>query len=650
MLLILPLLTFILVFLDLLGLQSRREGNPAGMRAVILETTAVLGGYMVVFSEGLSLFRWLATPGIAIFWGIALITAGLLGWKKGWITAGVSSLRSIQLKLDGFELTAGAMLAIVLALLFLIAVISPSNNNNSLLYHMSRVMHWAQDRSLAHYPTGYEHQLYNPIFAELSILNARLLWGTDRLANLIQWFSLVIGILGASAMAKLLGAGRGGQWAAAVFMASLPMAILQSTSTQNDLVTAAWLICLLYFIMLARQRNLFVEELITLALALGLGLLTKGTFYPYAVPPLVYLAFLLFRKTGLRKALITLAIIGGTVVVLNLGYWSRNLVTFGTPLGSSEFVSTHADVRPNVGTYLGSLVSNVVENFATPSNPLNLNTKIINGMKAAFQRIDPAMANFDLLWAWNQEDYAGDPLHMLLVPVTLVLLFLFRRRLKKDNLPYVLVTSALFVALAVVVNYMLSGTRFQIAFFAAWAPLFGVAVGAFRWKWLPKAAALLLLVAALPWVMFNRSRPLIAMRNSSDPFTIPCLAGCTSGSVLNEPPVRVLFANWIDLQGPYSQATQAIRASSCQSVGLQLNSHTMEYPFWWLLDAPQSGIRLESIYTYPELERYVDPAFKPCAIVCTICSNKPRLHGLDLVSDYSGQVQLYMGPDYQTLP
>jgi hypothetical protein len=644
MLIILPLLTFLLVVFDLLGLHSRRQGQLPGLRAVILESIAFMGGYMVLFSEGLSLFRLLDTAGAGFCWGIALIAAGLLGWRKGWIVAGARVLQARRNQVDWFDLTAGILMFGTLGLLFFIAVISPSNNNDSLYYHMSRVMHWAQDRSLAHYPTGYEHQLYNPIFAELSILNARLLWGTDRLANLIQWGSLVVGILGSSVLARLLGARKRGQWLAALFTLSLPIAILQATSTQNDLVVGAWLIGLLFFILLARQRNLAKDETVALSLSLGLGLLTKGTFYAYAILPGVYFSFLLFKKMGLRKAFITLAAVVGMVIILNLGYWLRNWNTFGTPLGSTEFISTHADLRPSFGTYLGSIVRNVVENFATPSDAVN--TKIVDGLKAAFKPIDPVMNNFNIIWAWNQEDYAGAPLHMLLVPATLVLLFLLRRKLKADVLPYTVLATGLFVSLSVVVGNILSASRFQIAFFIAWGAVFGIAIEALGKKWLTTAGVMLLLLATIPWVVFNRTRPLIAMRPSHDPFTIPCLAGCTAGSILNEPPVRVLFAERPDLQEPYTLATNAIRQASCRAVGLQLDSHDYEYNYWWLLDAPQNGTRLETIYTLPELERYLDPTFKPCAILCTICRGKTHLHGLPLISDYTGFVQLYMGPDY----
>jgi hypothetical protein len=158
-----------------------------------------------------------------------------------------------------------------------------------------------------------------------------------------------------------------------------------------------------------------------------------------------------------------------------------------------------------------------------------------------------------------------------------------------------------------------------------------------------------LLLTTLPYVLFNRTRPLIAMRAVREPYTIPCYLGCTSGTILNESPKTVLFANWIQYREPYSAATDLVLASGCRNVGLRIDSHDPEYTFWWLLNALQSGTRIESLDTYPHLQRYVDPTFKPCAIICTICGDKPSLHNLDLVGDFS-IVRIYMGENFDAQP
>jgi hypothetical protein len=79
----------------------------------------------------------------------------------------------------------------------------------------------------------------------------------------------------------------------------------------------------------------------------------------------------------------------------------------------------------------------------------------------------------------------------------------------------------------------------------------------------------------------------------------------------------------------------------CTEVGLRIDSSDPGYLFWWLLSAPESGLRIESISTYYELEKYLDVNFEPCAVICTTCSEESRLPGLvqQISSDH---VRLYV--------
>jgi len=644
MLIILPLLMFLLTFFDLLAQQSRR-GPSISLRAVFLETSAFIGGYLMIFSEGLSLLRQLGQGGAAVCWGLGILITGGIGLQKGLLVKAWQILKGRWHKPEQSDLLFGGALVLILGLLLVIALLSPPNNNDSLQYHISRVMHWAQDHSFALYATGFLPQLTSPIWSETAILNARLLWGNDQLANLVAWGSLLGCLVGVSAVAKLLGASRKGQWVAIAFAASLPMAILQATSPQTNLTAAFWLVILFYFVILSAQRNLFIEELLGLAFTFGLGLATKQTFYPYCVLPLLYFIVQQFIRNKPSRVIGHGLLIAAIVLALNLGFWERNLAAFGGPLGSPGSVesSTFTDLTP--GGLAGKLVRNIFFNLDTPKD--SLNARIVSGLKTLLGPIDPQMANFNLIAGWNYEDTAGNPLHLFLIPITWLLLLINRKRISSHLIvAFCLITIGLYLMLTIVVSAGNLDGRYQLPFFVACAPAFGVAIDVFQKKPLSITVIALLLIATLPWVLFNRTRPLIAMRPSTTPFTIPCLADCTAQSVLIEPPVRILFAGNIVLQGPYTLATSVIRKSSCRTIGLQIDSHDPEYLFWWLLDAPQSGIRLETIYPAQGLARYIDPNFKPCAILCTICRGKTRLHGLNLTADYSGRVQLYLGPGY----
>jgi len=649
MLILLPVLTFFAIFLVLTGYNGNRIEVQAGWRHSFLQAAVTLGSYMVIYSEVLSLFHALVRPWMAVCWGIALLAVLWYGWRKGLLKKGVELVWQQISSLHRFDFIMVIILGVILLALFVVAVKSTPNNTDSLLYHLSRVMHWAQDRSLRFYPTAYEAQLINPIFAELSILNLRSLWGNDQVAGLVQWFSMIGALIGVSVVAKVLGAGRRGQWAAVAFAASVPMGILQATSTQNDYVVGFLLISAVYFVALAGKRELFIDESVSLGAAMGLGILTKGTAYPYFLPVVIWFGFILLRKYKFRQMMVQGLLVTFIVVALNSGYWMRNIITYGSPLGPSDFFSGHTTLRNSPGFYISSLTKNILLNFTTPPS-YSLNDSIIHWYRNTFSHLDPNAGEFVLVWGWNHEDMAGSPLQVMLIPVTLALLFLFRKRVGEPAIKwYVCVVLGAFLALVYVLKFDTYGMRYQLPFWIAFAPLFGVALALVKVDKPVNIIALGLLLTALPYVIFNRTRPLISMRAVREPYTIPCILGCTSGSILNESPKAVLFANWTEYLGPYSSATDMVLASGCQSVGLHIDSHDLEYPFWWLLNAPQNGIHIESLDTYPRLQRYVDPNFKPCAIICTNCSDKPSLHNLNLSGDFN-IVRVYLGNNYDPQP
>lgn len=141
--------------------------------------------------------------------------------------------------------------------------------------------------------------------------------------------------------------------------------------------------------------------------------------------------------------------------------------------------------------------------------------------------------------------------------------------------------------------------------------------------------------SSLNKLLFNNTRPLIGK--------VPWPTRV--GSILNTPTAEIMFAINPDLMPSYIEATDVIQDSNCTRVGLRIDSDDLEYLFWWLLDAPQSGIQIESIFTYSHLEPLIDWDFKPCAILCTICGDRTRLHGLPLTGDFS-RVNLFTGEGF----
>ncbi len=616
----LPLLVFVILWVTLLGLEA---SDGEAWRRAFVKAALACGAMVTLTTELLSLVGALTGFGLALCWGLALLAAGAACWRTQAPARVLSWARNNVERVPAVDLAVLAGLALIVILLGLVAWVSPPNTTDSLLYHMSRVVHWAQNASLRHYPTAYEHQLWFPPWAETAILSLRLLWGNDQPAGLVQWLSFVGSLILVAGIAGELGAGRRGRFLATAFCAGIPMAVLQATSTQNDLTAAFWLLCIVYLILLDPGRRSSLSREFVLGLAIGLGILTKTTFYLYATPFVVWHLALELRMSGWRAAALSGVTAGLVAATLNLGYWARNWMTYGTLFGSAELVRGHTALGTGGAMAVG-WAQHLLSHFATPSEPLN------RSMEAAFHSLTawlPAgTSEFHLTWSWNHEDLAGSPLHLAAIALLLVVMFVWGRRPRPAHLAgYAVAGVAGFGLVTTLLSWNPYVVRLHLPFLVVMAPFVGAAAASrLRPAGLAAFSAALLL-AALPWVLLNQTRPVIGLRPRT-----------AIVSVFRAEKVDILFANWLTERDDFIAATRALQATGCRQVGLRLDSHDLEYPYWWLLQAPQSGIRLESIDPYPHLARYVDPNFRPCAIVCTVCDHTATQHGLELEGSFGG--------------
>lgn len=657
MLLVLPVVAFVLIFLVVRGLQSARTIERGSWEATFVMASAFWGACLALGFELLGLASSLRRPQVAGFWFAITLVAGLVVLLRRRRAAARRVHAPPVVAWAPLDVAFLIILAVPLILLLGVGWTSPPNNIDSLLYHMSRVVHWAQNGSLAHYATAYGHQLWNPPWAELAILNLRILWGSDKPANLVQWISLIASLVAVSGVARMLGAGNWGRMLAVALAVSLPAAVLQATSTQNDLVAAFWLVAALLLVLLAGEGVRAGQwlELLALGAAFGVGLLTKGTFYPLMFP--ILLLFLWWRdwRSQPWRSLSDTVLVLATAALVNLGHWGRNLAVGGTPLGPPLWIAGHSPIGDPAGTLYSKLLllpflllRATALHLATPW--ATVNRAILDTVNAFGGQSIPGLEPLELVWGWNHEDLAGNPIHLLLIGISLAAALLGWRRQSRIVLAVAAVAIAGFlmlVALAVPSSQAF-GARLQLPFFILSAPWVAAVMLGTRVKWLPRALTFCLLALSIPWVLFNTTRPVVALAPQPGAWELPCTDtfGCTRvGSVFATSRVDLVFANARDIRDAYVSAIEALGESKCSRVGLRIDSSDFEYPLWYLAGAPQSGVRFETVYPTEGLQGLLDRDFAPCAIICTICGDRTRLNGLDLYSRASG-ISIYVGDGF----
>ncbi|MBF8261731.1 MAG: uncharacterized protein HW376_1260, partial [candidate division NC10 bacterium] len=423
MLILLPLLSLYLLTQVPLRAFGAGPDSGAGRRAVI--GLAIWGLLVVVIAEGLGSLGGLTQLGVALAWGatsVALLVYLKFSGKPLALPRPAAWLRSLP-RPERILLTG---LVGVVVILTAIALISPPNNVDSLLYHMPRVRHWAQRGSLSFYPVAYTHQLFMPPWAELMLLQIRVLFGSDRLANLLQLTSFVGCVVGAATLTASLGAGRAGRWLAAAFVASIPIVVLEATSTQNDLVVSLWLVILANIALWEYRSGARSKAPWIVGVVVGLGLLTKATFVVYSLPLLAWMLLARLRGAGVRSGLMFVGVVVVVGMAINLPHWYRTFQAFGSPLGPKEVVLDHLRLPARGEDSVIGLVraefQMVGRNLMTPVPQIN------RGVSAFFEAVPGVFGSEsaqDLYQAlWNHEDTAGNPLHVALALATISLTLL----------------------------------------------------------------------------------------------------------------------------------------------------------------------------------------------------------------------------------
>jgi hypothetical protein len=271
-------------------------------------------------------------------------------------------------------------------------------------------------------------------------------------------------------------------------------------------------------------------------------------------------------------------------------------------------------------------------NFVTPVNALN--QIYFQSLRTLGGPFTPSFIGSLGAVVWNHEHLAGSPLHMLLIVVGMVYWWIRAIRRKGSLLAQYAIVAVLGFALVALISYSawIYSIRYQLSFLLMGAPLVGYAIEKLDRKIITNVVTVGLLIYALPYLLISNQRPVIGIQ----PWPTRV------GSIFTTNPSELLFALSPGERDEYEEVARQIKESECTSIGLWLDSEDREYVVWWLLDAPESGRVIRHVVGYPEL-RAIDPAFSPCAIICTQCQGMDSFHELPVAGDY-GHVQIFMEP------
>jgi hypothetical protein len=604
-----PCISFVLILLI-----SRASGF--SWRESILAAAVVWGLLLTIITEALSALGALSYQTVLASWLLsAAALAVLYIWSfmdKGLISESVRPAVSAPLL---FVLPIG----FIVALTGLIAFVAPPNNYDSMTYHMGRVVHWIQNHSVQHYPTNIDRQLFMPPWAEFAITHFYVLSGGDRLSNGVQWFSMLGSLTGVSLIVKQLGGSKESQLLAALIAACLPMGILQASSTQTDYVVTLWLVCFVHYVLRlleVSKGQLPMWAASSLAgLSLGLALLTKPTAYLLAGPFLAWLSLSLARRSGVRSVKIVLAI-SVIAASVNLGHSIRNLEVFGSLLAPASRISSNTNVSHDRTFLASQFISNFIRNTAVEmSMPFYYGNRIVEVAVEKVEimlRLEGDDRNFRLSPLQNHEDFAGNPIHLLLIVLCVAVLLGAAKRGDASIIQwYVLSLFIGYLVLCFYLTWNIWITRLHLPLFVLWAAAIATTLSGTVLARARTYVIVLLVVTSQFALFYNEARPLVGAR-----------------SIFTTPRLEQYFWNRPDHQAPYTYAASLVQDKGCTEIGLWLEENTYEYPLWILLNPMGADsvrvehVRVSNQSSKASLHEGVNN-FAPCALVVVAVAERP---------------------------
>ena len=604
----------VLSFLSIWIIVGNSEREP-DWRMAVIQAAIIWAGYLTICTEVLSLFHAITRPALGIVWSLPILVG------IGWIWLRLSRHKILRLPIvyhrDSWM---GAILDFFVFLLLLItaivAFVAPPNSENAMIYRMSRVAHWAQEQSLDHYATEIESQNSNAPGAEIIQLNFYVLTESDRGANMVAWLAFAGSVAAAASLAEVLGAKVNGQRMAAIFGATLPVAITQATSAMNDMVVTFWTMSAILMLLYYARKAQKPTALVLSAVAAALAVVTKPTALIFLWPFALYAVVILRQRLGMGKMLLWALAAFAIMGLICGGYFMRNQQDYGQFYRPKELAGQTNEVRD-----WRVMVSNITRNAALHADlPI---PRADAWLKASVLELHDEMGlsvndprttlggDFYIPQVNTSERTSGNPLHAAIfifsyvVVVGLVIL-------GKDD-PEILVYSAAIFFSLVLYCYLLkwqpTGGRTQLPFFFMFAPLVAFLLDKLEKFQLETAIAALLFAYSVPWLFETAERPIIVDPERTYPM-----------SVFEGDRIQLYFAANPDDYFPYQEMTDKIKALGIREIGLNLTDHSEEYPLWVLLGAPSEDLRIEWVATETTSHKYLDPNFDPDAIICEQCS------------------------------
>lgn len=493
-----------------------------------------------------------------------------------------------------FKSKASIIIIVLLALTFIQGFLSAPSTTDSMVYHLPRIMYWIQEKTVYQEVIRNEHDFMAP-FGEYILLSLYLSLGNDRLVFLSQWIAYAVAIYISGIVAGQLGADKKQKNIIRIFTATLPIALMQSVSTQVDLVVTVLLLIATHTSLLLLKK-FTLRYVFVLGLVFGLGILTKATFFIYAVIPFgIVIYSLRYSLFKLFTCGILILLIAG---IINLHFFSQNYYLYGNFLGKHVLADGGVVVYTNESITPLGILSNALRNILVQIPVPVFSTLIETNIKNLYSYFgvninDPlttCCGEFQILpILYPQEDIAANPIHLFLIFLGGICLLLVKTR-KVLKIFYVLILIS-FLMFSIILKWQPYHSRLEIPIFIFGTIAAVLSIG--KITNLLRIAIVASIILGFVIVALNISRPFISYslfyefvnRFSQPNASVP-------KTFFVKPRVYQYFNARHYWYEPYNEVTDLLKGKQDVKVALDL-ADNYEYPLWIMLK--DKNIRFEMV-------------------------------------------------------
>ena len=608
-------------------------------RTSFLVSATLWGIWVAITTELLSVGSALSRGAVAGVW----LAASILVWSFASVVAKDRAFSATSVARQSNPAMASkpfsnadwlllAGLSTVVFLLGIVAFVAPPNTWDAMQYNMPRVIMWIENHNVSFYPTLDYQQLMMSPWTEYAMTHLTLLFGNDRLVNLVECFAFLGSIIGVSLIARELGSGLRGQALAAILCGTIPQAILAATSAKPDVAVAFWIVASCFFLLRWKSAPTWTNVLLASA-TIGLATLTKGTAF-ILLPAVLLAVFWIWPVASRKKFLIRIPAFVLIILALNAPQFYRNMGLSGSPLGfaspdgdGDKMGQRHfANGKFGPRDIAGNVLRSIALHFETPNNRINAWTTVRFRQLISAIGVDPddpamieqgnsgEIYRFNIPRASRSEVLAGNMLHVILFLFSGALLVFLRNSRRRDTALLAVGVIAAFVLFCAAVRWQPYNARFHLPAFMVGSAVIGSVLASRLPRWTLPAGALAL-VAAMPYVLSNEMRPLIGIRYFHG------LSADRTPNIFSASRDRLYFGDQhLYLADSYFAAARAVASSGCKHVVLDAFVLHYDYPMLALLQAGIGGPVVQYVNVQNRSAIYDKTAERtPCAVVCLGC-------------------------------